>query len=530
MRKAKASGSEAEEDDNLDSTPKAPPVVVAHQKRISHERAAALAARLSKFDPRPEYMQTPGPYTIRYNPSSRKVPFVFRTMERFPPPPPAPSESLDCNRAQCEPRSRNVVLPKEERFYVPPSATRDVAVYDVESGVRACEERSRSTLLPPHGTPSRPTSPARSTTPPAADPTTLVPTGFNSALISGGRISKSGVRDVNDFLVKRSASPGPVYSPTYTSVEPASFGARFSTQSRMQSTTKPPRPQSADASRCRCLREYPDNDSGVRNYRILSTWENAPIAAMGKPSAPFVNPNKQQAPPPPEDDAMPPKTFASRRPIAPLRGSVAIQDSCGEDVDAEECKHQTAHVLPSTSDDCTRGIVPQRATSGRAELSCATVVPPASLHDMGPNMLSRALESPFHASRMESPAPVHLCTLEWSATTDSLDDTAPPPTAVHDSGLRRRWDRRIGEASLSSVSRHPWMAPNDYMQLDVTERITSNVVEMCANPRRTKFGGEHSAAKGAAGTARSASAKGKRRVAGGWGWASTWQRGIKASS
>ncbi|CUG26656.1 Hypothetical protein, putative [Bodo saltans] len=581
--------------DDLDATAKStalgdtasslhPPTASPKRRVIPHDYADAMVSRLAQPIGRPEYLQTPGPYTIRYNPHNRKIPFVFPAMERFPPPPPVPSDSLDCNRAQCEPRSRDIVFTKEERFLLPPSATKDVPVYDVESGVRLCEDRSYSTLLPPHGDanqrPSRRVAVVEE--PPPQSPLTQ---GFNTSMIIGGRISKSGTRDVNDFLVRRSASPGPVYSPTYTAVESASFAARFSTQSRMppiSSTDGSTADRShgsasergsraaagsTSPSKCRCLGEYPDCDNGVRNFSVLSTWENAPVAAMGKPVIPYTNPNKQQAPPPPEDDTAPMRRSRGRPSSAArvLRGSVVIQNSEGEAVQEEPtnrgegggspdedglyvwprggAESNTAaaasaaptrsnkeHVVRPSSAPLVLRVKSSTMMSRTSPLEKPTDTTTTAAPWQSPTYVARALESPFHASRVESPAPVHVTTLTLQPSHQSSSSVAivhpcTTTTARSTSGKRGAKERWIKDAAryANSVSRrpqsatcpHPWMATNDYMQVDVAAKVTSDVVALCGNPRRVKFG---------AGGAQPA----KRQVGGGWGWASSWQRGAKA--
>jgi hypothetical protein len=573
--------------DTLSSQHQPPP---SRRRIISHEYAEAMANRLAKFNSRPEYLQTPGPYTIRYNPNNRKIPFVFPSMERFPPPPPVPSDSLDCNRAQCEARSRDVVFTKEERFLLPPSATKDVPVYDVESGVRLCEERAYSTLLPPHGDSTQ--RPSRRAEPAVLDlpPPTPTPQGFNTSMIVGGRISKSGVRDVNDFLVRRSASPGPVYSPSYSAVESASFAARFSTQSRMpigdsgaedqrSITTSSGRVASSTSPhRCKRLGEYPDCDNGVRNFSVLSTWENAPVAAIGKPVTPYTNPNKQQAPPPPEDTTAPVRrSQLSARPTSAaraLRGSVVIQNSHGEansqDEESGESRDEGGacgspdedrlYVWPVAGDGgATANKCPsrQRSRPTSAPLwlhrtsSASTMISRtqsiekkdarANVAGHSPRRVAAALESPFHASRVESPAPVHVTIVALTPSPSPAHCSDPRPVASQKStggkgGTKQRWIRDASAFAAAVVSRrpqsatcpHPWMAPNDYMQADVAAKVTNDVVALCGNPRRVKFGADGGIVGGQ--RTMQPSHPPKRQVAGGWGWASSWQRGTKSAS
>lgn len=501
-------------------------------KVISHERASALVERLSKYEPRPEYLQTPGPYPCSTG-NPRKIPFVFRTMQRFPPTPPAPQDALECNIDAISERQRNVIFTKEERFLLPPSATKGATVYEVEKGLRACEPKPHAILLPPHylncpqqqqksetaKTPSRTSSPER------LECSVPVSSFRNSP---GGRISKTGTRDVYDFLVYRSASPGPIYSPSYAAVQGATVAVRFTTQARMPSPVQAAG-EGSGSQRTQCCSRCSENaaDDQPRDIQSvlskLSTWTNAPVAAFGKPTVPFVNPNKVLSPPAPAEveEMLERNRRKKYRPSSMDRLSgVRIRESVGDDElqDGGACAEQELVPTEGLKSD------PSQLTSARrrrplSSLSLRSASRPSSASGAAdsrrwsPSRSTHeavvALGSPFHAL---PDAAIRIVELGMPSASPQLQI----PVHTH---TVKRFDRPVsaGSAGASTAAAaaqpksptlaHPLMHPDDYFQLGVMTRVAAHVRgSLGASSHRFR----------------------KQLVPGGAAWTSSWRRGASA--
>lgn len=257
-------------------------------------RTEALVRRLHEYHPRPEYVQTPGPYTTTHS-QNRRIDFVFRTTERFPTSTTTSMDDIDTDRACIEARSRVAFVPTEKRFLRPKSATTNCAVYNSVQGLDAIAPRSFAVQLPPHASDcssssSIPRTP-QTVKQQSSQSQAIRERAEDSQRIIGGRIAKNGTRDVFDFLVHRTASPGPIYNPSQDGIRPNVLGMKFSTQPRLQATETSNRSSSTGS------------DCSLDAFRLLSTWPKAPAINMGKPPVAFVHPNRQLAPPPPEEIA-----------------------------------------------------------------------------------------------------------------------------------------------------------------------------------------------------------------------------------
>lgn len=307
---------------------------------LTPKQTEEVIARLSRFEPRPEYEETPGPYPVKYNPNARRIPFVFRSSGRFESPTggsakPTDEEAeahLKCESGgitieQCSitlPRSRDIIFSSQPRVLKVVSATANASVYDVEAGLRATEPRVFSVVFPHHGdvncgfsaqghsSNSKEASPARTANPVAVDSLSQF-LSFGAALVAGsrGRISPAP-RKTDESFILRSCSPGPIYAPKLDAIRPTPSICKFSESSRMQ-TPKGSVDAGDDATRSH---DWVREVDLTQQHALLSTWETAPTVRMRPPREEFVHPNKQRCPPPPADDDAEGSSPVKRRVVA----------------------------------------------------------------------------------------------------------------------------------------------------------------------------------------------------------------------
>ena len=290
---------------------------------LSPERTKEVIDRLAHYEPRPLYEQTPGPYPIKYNPSARRIPFVFRSSNRFDiVGSGGASSSSDGDGAglrpmldidDCRlvlPRERDVVISSGPRFAKQGCETANASKYDVEKGLRAIEPRAFAVVLAHHADQdaNRSFNKSKATSGAPVARKEVVSSAapflsFSQELSSRGRIS-AAPRRTDEFFLLRSCSPGPIYAPNVDAVRPSPVYCKFSAAARTSSnhsTAGSARGCSEDGDD----REVSDVVDLQKQYTMLSTWETAPSVRMRAPREEFHNPTKQRCPPPPPDDGGP---------------------------------------------------------------------------------------------------------------------------------------------------------------------------------------------------------------------------------
>lgn len=170
---------------------------------------------------RVEFLDTPAGYHWEDTRDNRKIPFVFRTSERFPPTPPPFSESLECNLAAVEPKPHVAVIADAPRW--PPDSTEKIKQYDVEKGLRALEAK---TFAATFATSQRPEPKVASSHMPNQEYLTIAHTRHVGGKFTGER------RNTEEHFVIRRQSPGPIYAPKFTAVDPKPTITVFSSQPR----------------------------------------------------------------------------------------------------------------------------------------------------------------------------------------------------------------------------------------------------------------------------------------------------------
>mgnify|MGYP001568513226 CR=1 FL=1 len=193
---------------------------------------ASVVSRLAEPTDRKELLDTPGPYQVPPEPyACRKVPYVFRTTQRFPPVDPPKSDSLDVHPASVEPKLPVAIINRAERW-------RDAAggfghlTYDVDRSLSYLDQR---TFAATFSTMERHLAEEADRSAPSAsrlESSPLVdPLAIGNSTIPGGVIA-GGHRDTIESFLLRSESPGPIYHPSYRQVTPNNDGGAFSTQPR----------------------------------------------------------------------------------------------------------------------------------------------------------------------------------------------------------------------------------------------------------------------------------------------------------
>lgn len=196
------------------------------RRRRASPPDSGVRARLSELaapTERAEILDTPAPYTWDDTRDNRKIPYVFRTTVRFPPPAPALGDALDCNRRAVEPAPKVAVISCAPRWAEQHESDLAAKQYDVERGVQATEPKAFAATFTTQPRPEpRPASPHM----PNQEHLTI-----SHSHVKGGKFSTQQRRTDSELVVS-SPSPGPIYNPSFRQVDAKPTVAVFSTQPR----------------------------------------------------------------------------------------------------------------------------------------------------------------------------------------------------------------------------------------------------------------------------------------------------------
>ena len=190
--------------------------------------------RLDSSPKRVEFLDTPGPYTYKDTKDIGKIPYRIRTSERFPKTAPPMKDRIEFDRAVIEPKPIYVVFSTQSRFPKAEVATRDASKYDVERGIQAIEPKTFCATFGRKASPTRKVSPEKEAKRP--EEPILTAELYNTiahTTLRGGNLGNASTRDTLKSFILHTESPGPIYNPSYSQVEPSGGSGVFSSQKRL---------------------------------------------------------------------------------------------------------------------------------------------------------------------------------------------------------------------------------------------------------------------------------------------------------